>query len=241
MDIKTKDLIIKTFRIVGIDLTRISFSKVKPFANYEPWKLDTEFLTLYRSLRGFTLVDIYRCYELWTLINEVKQLDGDIIEVGVWRGGTGTLIAKKASLLGLKSTVYLCDTFSGVVKAGDKDTDYTGGEHSDTSSDLVKKLLEKNGIKNTEVVTGIFPDDNRELFKNKKFRFCHIDVDVYQSAKDVFNYVFPGMPVGAMVVFDDYGFKACYGVTKFVDENRGLADRIVIHNLNGHAIIVKRS
>ena len=41
-------------------------------------------------------------------------------------------------------------------------------------------------------------------------------------------------------MFDDYGFPACPGVTKLVDEQRGLSDRMVLHNLNGHGIVVKR-
>jgi O-methyltransferase len=42
------------------------------------------------------------------------------------------------------------------------------------------------------------------------------------------------------VVFDDYGFPATPGIAQFVDEQRGLPDRLVVHNLNGHAIVVKR-
>jgi len=36
-----------------------------------------------------------------------------------------------------------------------------------------------------------------------------------------------------------YGFPACPGVTKFVDEQRRHDDRFVLHYLNGHGIIVK--
>jgi O-methyltransferase len=48
------------------------------------------------------------------------------------------------------------------------------------------------------------------------------------------------MAPGAVAVFDDYGFPACPGVTRFVDEQRGKADRLVLHNLNGHGIVIKR-
>ena len=41
------------------------------------------------------------------------------------------------------------------------------------------------------------------------------------------------------VVFDDYGFHSCTGVTKLVEEYRSHADRQIIHNLNGHAIMIK--
>lgn len=44
---------------------------------------------------------------------------------------------------------------------------------------------------------------------------------------------------GGMVIYDDYGFEPCVGVTRYVNEQRELDDRMVIHNLNGHAIVYK--
>ena len=41
-------------------------------------------------------------------------------------------------------------------------------------------------------------------------------------------------------MFDDYGFFGCEGVAAFVDrELRGQPGQIVLHNLNGHAVVVK--
>jgi O-methyltransferase len=44
---------------------------------------------------------------------------------------------------------------------------------------------------------------------------------------------------GGIIVYDDYGFKGCDGITKYVEEQIPREDRLVIHNLNGHAIILK--
>jgi O-methyltransferase len=41
------------------------------------------------------------------------------------------------------------------------------------------------------------------------------------------------------MVFDDYGFQGCNGVTRIINEGRRIKDRITIHNLNGHAILIK--
>ena len=90
------------------------------------------------------------------------------------------------------------------------------------------------------LLQGIFPDDTAAAIAAERFRLCHCDVDVYRSAKDVFDWVWPRLASGGVVVFDDYGFPACPGVTKFVDEQRLLDDRLVLHNLNGHGIVVKR-
>jgi O-methyltransferase len=41
------------------------------------------------------------------------------------------------------------------------------------------------------------------------------------------------------MVYDDYGFLGCNGITKFVEEQMSNSDRLIIHNLNGHAVAIK--
>jgi len=215
------------------------YESVAPSATYAPWLADREFIETYGVAKDHTLVDKYKCYALWQLVGEAVKLDGALIEIGVWRGGSGALIAKRAKLAGIKDTVYLCDTFSGVVKAGEKDTKYKGGEHADTSKETVLNLARKLGLDNVKVLAGVFPEESGGQVDDVAFRFCHIDVDVYQSAKDVVEWLWPRLVVGGMVVFDDYGFQGCGGVTRFVNEERASADRLVMHNLNGQAVLVK--
>jgi O-methyltransferase len=136
--------------------------------------------------------------------------------------------------------VFLCDTWQGVVKTGPIDMYYRDGKHNDTSRAIVEALIRKLGLTNVELLQGIFPDDTGAEVADQKFRLCHIDVDVYQSASDVFDWAWPRLSPGGVVVFDDYGCPACPGVTRFVDEQRGRDDRLLMHNLNGHGIVVKR-
>ncbi|MGP0032958.1 MAG: TylF/MycF/NovP-related O-methyltransferase [Solirubrobacteraceae bacterium] len=96
------------------------------------------------------------------------------------------------------------------------------------------------GLERVQLLPGIFPDETGEQLADRTFRFVHVDVDVYQSASDVFEWAWPRLSHGGVAVFDDYGFPACPGVTQFVDEQRGRPDRLVLHNLNGHGIVVKR-
>ncbi len=212
-----------------------------PLATYAPWSQDEPFNEAYKIIKKYTLVDKLRCYELWQLVKETAKLDGALIEVGAWRGGSGALIAKQAKLCGIKDIVYLCDTFTGVVKAGERDSNYKGGEHADTSKQDVEEVLGKLMLDNTLILVGIFPEETSKFITDNIFRFCHIDVDVYQSAKDSLECVWPKLVTGGIVVFDDYGFQFSDGVTQFVNEERNKKDRLVIHNLNGHAILVKIS
>ncbi len=171
-------------------------------------------------------------------VAETAKIDGDILEVGVWRGGTGCIMAARAQMIGRTCNVFLCDTFSGVVKAGAIDQD-VGGEHADTSIGIVNQCLTDAGVHNCIILTGIFPDETGPAIASRRFSLCHIDVDVYRSALEVFEWVWPRMSPGGVVVFDDYGAQGCAGITILVQELRARRDLLFIHNINGHAIFIK--
>ena len=244
-----KRVLKKTLGEFGLELVRLPTKPVRgesayeglyPRANYAPWNLVPEFLSTYALIQGNTLVDIYRCWELWTLVEQTAKRDGGILEVGVWRGGTGALMAKRALLSGSDASVYLCDTFEGVVKAGVRDTYYKGGEHADTTQQVVEGLLRTLDIANVRILKGVFPNETAHLIDPAaRFRLCHIDVDVYQSAKDAMAWIWDRMVPGGVVVYDDYGFEACKGITDFVNDQVTETDRLVVYNLNGHALVIK--
>ena len=227
-------------RLIAIaGLPDLKYGGIYTRSSYAPWKGDVEFQRVFSVIRSHTLVDEYRCYELWTLCTQLDALEpGDLLEIGVWRGGTGCLLAARSK--GTGSSVFLCDTFSGVVKAGGRDSGYVGGEHADTSRAVVVELASRMGLDNVEVLQGIFPDATGDRIAERRFRFCHIDVDVYESAAQSFAWVWPRLVPGGVVVFDDYGFYSCGGVTRLVDRMSGEADRLVLYNINGHAIVIKR-
>jgi O-methyltransferase len=49
------------------------------------------------------------------------------------------------------------------------------------------------------------------------------------------------LAVNGVIVFDDYGFSGTQGVTRFVNALRSRDDLLFIHNLNGHAVVIKRA
>lgn len=238
----------KIYRMRGyeIGLTKLKIyegplpqSIIRTRSTYSPWETDEAFQRIYDLVQGFTKVGPLRCYELWQLVEETACLEGDIVEVGVWKGGSGALMAYRESQYHSDTTVYLCDTFTGVVKAGDQDNRYQGGEHRDTSLRIVQDLVyERLKLKNVKILPGIFPDDTAGQITTP-IKLCHIDVDVYESARQVTEYVWDHLVVGGVIVYDDYGFSGTQGVTKYVNSLRGRADRLVLHNINGHGILVK--
>lgn len=208
-------------------------------ANYRPWEADVDFLTVWRHVRHNTLLDLPRLYELWELVPQLAATPGDILEVGVWRGGSGALLAARAATTLHQRTIVLADTFAGVAKAGPRDPYYRGGEHADTAAEVVTSLFDAMGLTAPEILVGIFPDETGAAIADRQIALCHIDVDVYESARETFDRVWPQMAAGAVVVFDDYGFLGCEGVTELVHDLRARDDSIVVANANGHAILVK--
>lgn len=114
-----------------------------------------------------------------------------------------------------------------------------GREHADTSARTVERLLASRNLTNARILEGVFPEETGPLVEGSNFRLCHVDMDVYRSARDAAEWLWPRLVPGGMVVYDDYGFEGCAGVTRYVDEQASGPDRVVVRNLNGHAVVVK--
>jgi O-methyltransferase len=213
-------------------------SIIRPWATYSPWLLDPIFKECYDKMKTRTLVDEYRCFELWQIALQQQKVKGNFLEVGVWQGGTALLLGK--SLENSDKKLYLADTFSGVVNASEVDSNYIGGEHSDTSVDFVTEFLNSELQQNFELLIGEFPTATGDLVSGP-LSFVHIDVDVYNSGKSILDWCRTRMSPNGVIIFDDYGFLSTDGITKLVNENFVDDDFLIVYNLNGHAILVKRS
>lgn len=221
----------------GFALLEYDDGPVHSYPYDAPWLTDKKFSKLYDKIRKNTLVDRVRCYSLYLLMEQVAKVDGDVLEVGTWRGGTAGIFTQQLP----NKTIYLADTFTGVVKSSEWEH-YKDKAHDDTSEELVVEFLRNEmKAKNFKILKGIFPEDTGEQVKNQKFALVYLDVDVYESTKDAFNFVWEQVVPGGIVAFDDYGMiSACAGISKFVNEIRGDKDKIFLQNSNGQAYIIKR-
>lgn len=217
--------------------TGISHSQIIPFASYSPWLDDEAFMRLFKAVSNHTLVDIYRCHELYSLALRNASVPGDVVEVGVWRGGTAALLACAAP----EKTAHLFDTFQGVVKSDARfDTFYQDGEHADTDQETVKALFSSLGI-NCRIHCGMFPDDTLDGLP-EKVSLAHLDVDTYGSVRQSFYAIWPRVQPRGVIIFDDYGQYGCEGATQAINEIvAAVTDGFFMHNLNGHALLVKQA
>ena len=193
----------------------ISHAQIISFATYAPWFDDAGFVALYEQVKSATLVDIYRCYELFRLAGQCAALPG--------------------------KTLHLFDTFSGVAKCDTRfDMLYTGGKHADTDESVVLDLLATLDAR-AETHRGLFPDDTLDGLP-EQLCFAHIDVDASHSVKQSFEALWPRVQPRGIVVFDDYGMFGCEGATLAANEIIAAhRDGLFVHNLNGHALFIKQA
>jgi O-methyltransferase len=204
------------------------------YGNITPWVNNQDFINKYISVSKNTLVSVDRFWSIYEILMQTNNIEGDIIEVGVYKGGTGAFIA-----LNTDKKVFLCDTFSGIVKATrGLDAAYVGGEHESPIEELLE-LLNNLNITNALPIKGIFPEETGDKVSTK-FSFIHLDVDVYRSVMDCLIHLWPCLTKGGIIVIDDYGFDSCPGAKTAVDEFvKNREDLFFIYNFNGQGLICK--
>lgn len=167
-------------------------------------------------LKSENRISSKRAYLMLQLLASTTNIDGDVCEMGVYRGGTAYLLADLLVSSKVNKKIFLFDTFSGTPKISEKDNINRAGSYSTTNLDQVKKHL-RIFSDITEFIPGIIPDS----FKNtniKKISFANIHVNVYEATIASLDFVFSRMPIGGIILVQDYGNKRCLGVKEAVDE-----------------------
>jgi len=159
------------------------------------------------------------------LLKETEPIDGDILELGVYRGGTTTLFARFLKRINSKKKVYACDGFTGL-PYDDKYSackDAKIGYLSDTSSEyVIKKFQEFEVDEKIIVIKGLFDEVAPKKLSDKKFSFVLFDFDLYQSTMQALHFVYPKVPKNGIMVFQNYDTinqdNPAWGETLAVDE-----------------------
>jgi O-methyltransferase len=176
------------------------------------WDTDERFVGIMREIT-YSLVDRTRCYMLYQFALEALQSEGEMAEIGVYRGGTARLLAKACEGSGKK--IHLFDTFEGMPSTDPSKDAHRQGDFSDTSLASVQKNLA--GCENVFFYPGYFPATSPPI-EESVFSLAHIDVDIYRSVLDCCRFFYPRMMPGGKMVFDDYGYETCPGAKLAVDE-----------------------
>lgn len=202
-----------------------------PTPPIEPWWIDEDFLLLWKRIETRTLVERQSAYLLWQLSAHVSKLEGDIAEVGSYRGGSAYLLAAST-----KRLVHIFDTFEGMPETDPERDIFRKGDFGDTSYDEVRDFLKD--LRNVKIHRGLFPDSAGPII-DKRFCLVHIDVDIYRSVLDCCRFFYPRLVLGGCLVFDDYGYPKCPGAKLAVDEFFRDRPETPLYYPNGQSIVVR--
>jgi O-methyltransferase len=162
--------------------------------------------------------------------------DGDVIECGVYKGGTAALMASCMHEAKLSKKLYLFDTFEGMPETDLEKDWHKKGDFSDTSIEAVKDFVGFPEMVNFR--KGLLPLTFQGL-ENTRFCFAHIDLDIYRSIWDALEFIWPRLVTGGFIIFDDYGFPSCPGAREAVDEFFLNKDFVPLCIPTGQAIVFK--
>jgi O-methyltransferase len=164
----------------------------------------------------------------------LNNIPGDIVECGVWRGGSIMAVARTLLNLGNTSReLYLFDTFEGMTEPTSKDISIDGqyagallrnsNKHSShsvwcySSLEEVKAGVERIGYDSQKIhyikgkVEDTIPGNAPE-----KISLLRLDTDWYESTHHEMVHLFPRLSNGGVIIIDDYGHWK--GARKAVDE-----------------------
>jgi len=221
-------------------------------ATYAP-DMEPEFQALHQRCRAFTMTPVERMYNLYIAMRHVLRhgVAGDIVECGVWRGGSAMLCALMLEAAGDEDRrVWLYDTFSGMAAPTDKDLAADGtstreiweasrrGGHNDwcfAPLDDVKANMASTGIRADRVVCVQGKvEDTLPATRPDQIALLRLDTDWYESTKAELAHLYPRVSTRGVLLVDDYG--QWLGQRQAVDEYFGeLDDGLVLCRIDHNA------
>jgi len=164
-------------------------------------------------------IRIAQFMNLFEIANSAPE--GDYVELGTHWGLMAKVIWR---LMDPSRTLYCFDTFEGFDEKDIKkekeiyDNNWKVGNFMPTSPEMVAEYI-GNGLppENLTLVKGWIPE-SFEPYKELKWRFVHIDMDLYQPIKYGLELTWPRLVPGGVLVVHDYGCLGFPGAKVAVDE-----------------------
>jgi O-methyltransferase len=207
---------------------------------------DPEFLEIYRRCSPFTMTSIERMYALYQATRYVveHEVPGDVVECGVWRGGSSMLAAMTLDRAGDRQrALHLFDTFEGMTRPTQEDGGEAFAEWSRLQDDDVNRWcyaaleeveanMRSTGIaaERVRLVQGRVEDTIPEAAPTS-IAILRLDTDWYQSTYHELCHLFPRLSPEGVLIIDDYGRwdGARQAVDQYFDET---GERILLNRID---------
>jgi len=176
------------------------------------------------------LLTMGEAYQLFMAAKNTSKVDGDLAEVGVYKGGSAKLICEAKG----DRVLHLFDTFKGIPDVDGIDSNKFHEGQFAASLEEVKNYLK--GYQNVFFYKGVFPRTSAPVVK-KKFSFVHLDVDTYKSTLDCLKFFYPRMTRGSIMISHDY--ISARGVRKAFDIFFRDKPEVVLEMFGSQCFVVK--
>jgi len=181
---------------------------------------------IFKAVKPYTMTCIERVDALINAVQYIVEnnIEGAMVECGVWRGGSIMTMALTLKKLGIENKeIYLYDTFSGMTEPAEVDVAVDGEtakqifsqkKISQDQSDWCFSSLEE--VKDNIFSTG-YPKELFHFVKGKventipqaipdKISLLRLDTDWYESTKHEMEHLFPILEKKGVLIIDDYGY-----------------------------------
>ncbi len=163
-----------------------------------------------------SMVGLKRMDNIEFCVNDTikNNIPGDLIETGVWRGGSVIFMRALLKVAGVTDkTVWVADSFEGLPKpdadkyAADKgDNHYVFSNVLAISQEQVMYNFEKYGLLDGQVkfLKGWFKD-TLPTAPIEKLSVLRLDGDMYESTINALDSLYPKLSKGGYLIIDDFG------------------------------------
>lgn len=188
--------------------------------------------------RAETMIGVKRLDNLELCLLDIisNNIDGDVIETGVWRGGATIYMRAILEIANVTDkTIWVADSFEGLPKPNPKEYPADkGDEHylqkrfsvslKDVESNFNKFNLLDNQVK---FLKGWFKD-TLPTAPIEKLSLLRIDGDMYESTMDALTNLYPKLSIGGYIIIDDWGaVKGCKAAVEDYRKTHGINEEIV--------------
>jgi O-methyltransferase len=184
-----------------------------------------------------TMIGIKRLENVRACVTDVLErgVPGDLLEAGVWRGGTAIFMRAILKAHGdTTRTVWAADSFQGLPKP---DAQRYPADANDQHWQFARLVITLDDVKENFRKYGLLDDQVRFLvgwFKDtlpgapiERLAVLRLDGDMYESTMDTLNALYPRLSPGGYVIVDDYGALAnCRAAVDDYRARHGIAEEI---------------
>jgi hypothetical protein len=147
-----------------------------------------------------------------------NQIPGDIVECGVWKGGSMMAVARTLLRLGCADRdLWLYDTFEGMTEPGAADVSFDNQSARDLLDAVpsTRCASDLDCVKNT-VLALPYPPEKIHFVRGRVeetipgvapavIALLRLDTDWYESTRHELVHFFPRLARGGILIIDDYG------------------------------------